>query len=490
MAVFDAGTIEAILRLRDEFTGVATQAKTLGDRLDRSGAAMGRAGSALTPLSLGVAALGVGALKAAIDFESSFAGVIKTVDDATDSMGRLTPVGEELRQGFRDLALEIPVSANELAGQLGIETQNIAGFTETMAKLGVTTNLSAEDAATALARLANVTGLPQTEFERLGSTVVALGNNLETTEAEIVMFGQRIAGAGAIVGLSEPQILAIGAAMSSVGIEAQAGGTAVQKALLTMNDAVIEGGEELARFADVSGQSVEQFAAGWRDDAGAQFTAFVEGLSAQGDRAGSVLTELIGADQRLQRAFLSLAQAGDLLSESMDLSADAWIENNALSKEAEIRFQTTSAQLTILWNTLKDVAVTLGDALMPMLRATVDVMQSTLVPALRVVVESFTGLPGWVQGTVVAFGGLVAVGGPMLLLFGQLSVALGTTATALGVTIPAGAGIGATALAVFTGAAKAAWAALTGPVGWVIAGITAIGGAFLLLRDDAEAATT
>ena len=356
MAVFDAGTIEAILRLRDEFTGVAqrvaTQAQTLGDRLDRSGAAMSRAGSALTPLSLGVAALGVGALKAAIDFESSFAGVIKTVDDAADSMGRLTPVGEELKQSFRDLALEIPVSANELAGigevagQLGIETQNIVGFTETMAKLGVTTNLSAEDAATALARLANVTGLPQTEFERLGSTVVALGNNLETTEAEIVMFGQRIAGAGAIVGLSEPQILAIGAAMSSVGIEAEAGGTAVQKALLTMNDAVIEGGEELARFADVSGQSVEQFAAGWRDDAGAQFTAFVEGLSAQGDRAGSVLTELIGADQRLQRAFLSLAQAGDLLSESMDLSADAWIENNALSKEAEIRFQTTSAQLT------------------------------------------------------------------------------------------------------------------------------------------------
>ena len=179
-----------------------------------------------------------------------------------------------------------------------------------------------------------------------------------------------------------------------------------------------------------------------------------------------------------------------ILSKHLELICLRRIENNALSKEAEIRFQTTSAQLTILSNTLKDVAVTLGEALMPMLRATVDVMQSTLVPALRVVVETFTSLPGGVQGTVVAFGGLVAVGGPMLLIFGQLSVALGTTATALGVTIPAGAGIGATALVVFTGAAKAAWAALTGPVGWVIAGITAIGGAFLLLRDDAEAATT
>ena len=465
MARFDAGTIEAVLRLRDEFTGVAkrvaTQAKTLGDRIERSGAAMGRAGSALAPLSLGVAALGVGALKAAIDFESSFAGVIKTVDDATDSMGRLTPVGEKLRQGFRDLALEIPVSANELAGigevagQLGIETQNIAGFTETMAKLGVTTNLSAQEAATALARLANVTGLPQTEFERLGSTVVALGNNLETTESEIVMFGQRIAGAGAIAGLSEPQILAIGGAMSSVGIEAEAGGTAVQKVLLTMNDAVAAGGAELARFADLSGQSVEQFAAGWRDNAGAQFTAFVEGLAAQGDQASAVLKELIGTDQRLQRAFLSLAQSGDTLRNAMSLANVAWVENTALAKEAEIRFQTTGAQLTILWNNVKDVAISLGDALLPTLKDTVGFLQESVVPVLRDAAEWFEDLSTTSKRLAAGFAALIVVATPVLFTLSTMAPLLSVIAGGFAAIVPSAAAAGAAVGASGTAAAKA-----------------------------------
>ena len=504
MAVFDAGTIEAILRLRDEFTGVAkrvaTQAQTLGDRIDRSGAAMSRAGSALTPLSIGVAALGVGALKAAIDFESSFAGVIKTVDDAADSMGRLTPVGEELKQSFRDLALEIPVSANELAGigevagQLGIETQNIVGFTETMAKLGVTTNLSAEEAATALARLANVTGLPQTEFERLGSTVVALGNNLATTESEIVMFGQRIAGAGAIAGLSEPQILAIGGAMSSVGIEAEAGGTAVQKALLTMNDAVAAGGAELVRFADLSGQSVEQFAAGWRDNAGAQFTAFVEGLAAQGDQASAVLKELIGTDQRLQRAFLSLAESGDTLRNAMSLANVAWVENTALAKEAEIRFQTTAAQLQLLWNNVKDVAISLGEALLPVLHDAVGFLQESVVPVLRDAAEWFSNLSPASKRLAAGFAALIVVATPVLFTLSTMAPVLSVIAGGFAALVPSAAAAGVAVGASGTAAAaarvrfdalfvassraavgaRAAWVSMLGPIAWVTAAIVGV----------------
>ena len=513
MARFDAGTIEAILRLRDEFTGVAkrvaTQAKTLGDRIDRSGAAMSRAGSALAPLSLGVAALGVGALKAAIDFESSFAGVIKTVDDATDSMGRLTPVGEALKQSFRDLALEIPISANELAGigevagQLGIETQNIAGFTETMAKLGVTTNLSAEEAATSLARLANVTGLPQTEFERLGSTVVALGNNLATTESEIVMFGQRIAGAGAIAGLSEPQILAIGAAMSSVGIEAEAGGTAVQKVLLTMNDAVAAGGAELVRFADLSGQSVEQFAAGWRDNAGAQFTAFVEGLAQQGDQASAVLKDLIGTDQRLQRAFLSLAESGDTLRNAMSLANVAWVENTALAKEAEIRFQTTSAELTILWNNVKDVAISLGDALLPTLKDAVGFLQESVVPVLRDAAKWFEDLSPASKRLAAGFAALIVVATPVLFTLSTMAPLLSVIARGFAAIVPraaaASAAVGASGAAAAASvgpmvaakiAARNMWRAISGPVGIAIAVITAAVGAFKLLKRHIDEGST
>ncbi len=114
------------------------------------------------------------------------------------------------------MSKEIPASASaiaevaEAAGQLGIEVPNILGFTRVMIDLGEATNLSSDEAATSLARLANITGMSQIDFDKLGSTIVALGNNLATTESEIVaMGGLRLAGAGSQIGLTEAQIMSL-----------------------------------------------------------------------------------------------------------------------------------------------------------------------------------------------------------------------------------------------------------------------------------------
>ena len=144
----------------------------------------------------GIAALGISKIASEIgqlggyifqtglQFESAFAGVEKTVD-ATDAEL------QEFRDGIREMSTEIPQTASEIAsvaeaaGQLGIKNEYLLGFTETMSNLGVATNMSATEAATSLARLANITQMPQENFDRLGSTIVDLGNNLATTESEI-----------------------------------------------------------------------------------------------------------------------------------------------------------------------------------------------------------------------------------------------------------------------------------------------------------------
>ena len=106
-----------------------------------------------------------------------------------------------LSKGIRQMAKEIPASASEIAevaaaaGQLGIATENILDFTRTTIDLGESTNLSAEQAATSPARLANITRMSQRNFDRLGSVIVALGNSLATMEAEITEMALRLAGA-------------------------------------------------------------------------------------------------------------------------------------------------------------------------------------------------------------------------------------------------------------------------------------------------------
>ena len=125
-----------------------------------------------------------------------------------------------------------------MGGQLGVPTQDLLAFTEAVAMLSVSTNLTSEAAATDFARISNITQEPLKNIDRMGSTVVALGNNFATTEREIVNFTTNIAGAGEIVGLTTSQIFAISTAFTSVGIEAEAGGTATQKVLLAINNAV------------------------------------------------------------------------------------------------------------------------------------------------------------------------------------------------------------------------------------------------------------
>ncbi|MGE0450836.1 MAG: phage tail tape measure protein, partial [Vicinamibacterales bacterium] len=408
---------------RDLAAATQQHAKTLEDAQKRlnsyaTGAKSIGAGMTVAVTAPIVAGFGL-ASKAAIDFESSFAGVRKTVDASDAEL-------QGLAKGFRDLAKEIPINVNELnrigesAGQLGIKTENILGFSKVMAELGVTTNLSSDQAATSLARLANITQMPQDQFDRLGSTVVGLGNTFATTESEIVDMGLRIAGAGEIAGLTEPQILAIGAAMSSVGMEAEAGGTAVQKVLNDMTAAVAAGGPKLEEFARTAGLSAADFATAYKQDAGNAFALFVEGLGRQGDQAFSTLDNLGLGNERVIRAFLSLGNAGDLLREALGRGSLEWERNTALVDEAGKRFGTTESKLTTLWNKATDVAITIGTAMAPAIEAAIGVGERA-IPVVEMLAQGFAALPPTAQMVVLGLFALTAAAGPLIYISGQMA---------------------------------------------------------------------
>lgn len=417
-------------------------------------------------------AAGLGlAAKAAIDWESAFTGVRKTVDGSDKEIAALEG---ELRQ----LARTLPSSHKEIAavaeaaGQLGIKRKDIAEFTKTMIDLGETTNLTAEDAATGLAKFSNIMGTSASDVDRLGSALVALGNDGASTEKDILEMALRIAGAGKQIHLSESQVLGFASALSSVGIEAEAGGSSISRVMVDIASAVNSGGEKLETFAQVAGLSADQFSEAFREDASGAILAFIKGLgnmSARGEDVFGVLDTLQLSEIRVRDALLRASSAAGVFENSLRVGSSAWIENNALTAEAEKRYGTTASRLQVSANQVKDALIDVGAAVVPMV--------ASVGQGFSDMVRWFQSLPGPLR-EVVTYAGLAAAGialiggaaliaGPKVLGFrenmrtmvadgGKASGALGKFGLFMSGPWGAAIGLGVTALGLFAAASGAA----------------------------------
>lgn len=357
---------------RESADGCATSIDRFGDRVKESANKADTLRDALTAAGV-IAALKKTAealeacVDASIEFESAMAGVAKTTDMTQAELG-------DMADAIQDLSTRIPATTTEIAGvaeaagQLGIAKDDILAFSEVMVNLGVATNLSSDEAASALAKFANVVGMSADNYERLGSTIVDLGNNFATTEADIVSMATRLSSTGAIIGLTEPQIMAIATALSSVGIEAEAGGSAISKLLKQFETMVATGSDKLESFASIAGMSAAEFSQKWGEDAVGALSAFINGLGeidAAGGSSVAVLDELGITEVRLSNAVQALASSHGILDKALSTADTAWQNNTALAKEAATRYETTESKLQMLSNACNNAKIAIGDKLTP-----------------------------------------------------------------------------------------------------------------------------
>lgn len=329
----------------------------------------------------------------AIAFESEMAAVKRTVG-GDDSF--INELGSE----FKELSTEIPITTQELAqiaataGQLGVEKSKVKQFTEVMAKLATTTDLTADEAATMLAQFANITGVD--DYERLGATIADLGDSTATTASKVVEMSQGMAAAASVAGFQPTDIMALAAAVGSLGIESQAGSTAMSQLISTLYKAT-ETGDQLKEFAAVAGMSAEEFKQSWGQDAVGTMDKFISGLNDVGRNGKSaivILDELGINNVRQQKAILGLANAEGLLSGTIGKANTAWKENTALNDKANIMYNTTESKLVMMQNAFSNVQVAIGDAFTPAIGAAADAVTDLLVP----VADFIEDHPALVQG--------------------------------------------------------------------------------------------
>ena len=362
--------VKGVRESTSAYQGLASQLKNTGKGIKEVGESIDTITKPIQYASTALAAGGVASAKFAIDFEDSFAGVKKTVDATPEQLAKI-------KQGIIDLSTtgidgrgaipQTTTELNELAaagGQLGISQENIIDFTEVMAQMGSATNLVGEEGAATLARFQNVMGVGQNEIRNIGSAIVDLGNHSATTESEIAEMALRMGKYGSSVRMSAADVLGYSAALSSLGIEAQMGGSAIGRTWLSIETAVASGGEGLTKFAKYSGKSAEEFKEQWNTDSSGAFNGLLKGLQSAENLTVALDDLGINNTQDIQ-AMMALVNGYDLVTESVNRSNTAYQENTALQEEFNAKNETTASKLANTKNNIIEAARSIGETMLP-----------------------------------------------------------------------------------------------------------------------------
>nr|DAH18703.1 MAG TPA: minor tail protein [Caudoviricetes sp.] len=427
----DTAEIEAEIRkLSSRFYQLGVDCEKAGKIMQTVGQNTKALGGFMTRyITTPVVAAGTGIVKTAMDTEEAFAGVEKAIGGTAEEMAAI-------QDSIVDMSKRKPFDVTEIAdvvqtaGQLGVAKDNVISFTEAVLDLGaVSSDLDAATAAEQMAKYFNIAGLDTSEenVRAFTSTVFELGNTTATSEGAILEMSMRIAAAGHQVGMTDADILGLAATLSSVGLEAQAGGSAISKLLSRIDVAVATGSAEIKDFAKIAGMSVDDFVAVWQDAPTTALGNFINGLAQMSDEGISsiaVLEDMGLSELRLRDTILRTVNANDLFNETMAASNKEWKSANSLSNSAAKRYDTTKNKLKLLLNNLKAVALQFADAIMPTLDKWIEKIGEW--------VEKFEGMSDGAKASLTKFAAISALIGPALKLFGGGILTIGKGVSAFG----------------------------------------------------------
>ena len=294
------------------------------------------------------------------ELEKGFIEVSKTTGITGDALKELEDDIFDLATSMAGVSIEELQGVAATAGQLGIQgSKDILEFTRVITMMGTATDLTAEQAAEAMAGLGKSLGVPIEEFERLGSTIDKVSDNSNASAANLVEYAQRIAGVGKTFGLTADEVIAFGATLKDVGISAELGGTALGKVMLEML-------KDTEAFAKASGVSFDEFSDLVQNEPVKALETFISALGKL-DKSARIkaLDDLGLKSSGVTQTMLKLADATDTLSKNLNTANTEWKTNTALMKSYTTASSGFDAQMETLKNQIKELGYKIGKDLLP-----------------------------------------------------------------------------------------------------------------------------
>lgn len=410
--------------------------ENLGNKIYDMGAKIEGVGRSLTNnVTVPMSVIGGYCVNQATDFDTSLANLNKTADLTRDQLKALGDAALDASTTSPVTAAQI-VNAEALGAQLGITTDNLKSFSDVANGLDIATNMDMETAATEMAQFANITSMGQDKLSNYGSTIVDLGNHLATTESDISHMSLRLAGMTTTANFTQAEILGMAGAMSSLGIKAEAGGSAMTQIVSNITKEVANGSGAVEEYARVSGMSADEFAAKWQSSPMEALEALIDGinrLSNEGQATDVTLTQLGIKSIRQADVMRRLSGNTDVLHEAIGRANSAWQDNTALTEEVDKRNESLESRFQTLKNKVDESAIKLGGPLAEALLDVADDM-SPVIDGIADACQAFADMDSGTQGTILALAGVAAAAGPVLTVTGKITQGVGNVITAFGKT--------------------------------------------------------
>ena len=311
------------------------------------GTLLGTMANPLTLVALGITAIGgalVGSAQAAAAWETSMTGVAKTT-------GLAGPELQKLSQDLLQMSTTVPLAASELAsiaaagGSLGIAGDQLAGFTEVAAQMGVGFEMAADQAATAGAKILNAFGKEMSvdNLRSLGSVVNTMGDSFAATEPQVLEFLNRASFLNATMGQSIPQVAALGTTLISTGLEAEVAATGI-KSMLNMLTSETSKTGGMDNWAKLMGTSVDELKQKVATDLNSTLIETANKIAAIEDPVERFQAAVTAAGSEGAPALLKLAGQQDNYTKALGLTNSEWEKASSLQKTFDAQAGTVNSQ--------------------------------------------------------------------------------------------------------------------------------------------------
>lgn len=386
----------------DKVTSIGTSVKNVGTKMT-------------TGLTLPIAAVGTVAGKMSLDFEDALAKVSTIADTTEVSM-------EDLGASITNLSNETGIAASDIAENVynaisaGQSTGDAVAFVENATKLAKAGFTESADALDVLTTIMNAYGMEAEDVSKVSDVLIQTQNLGKTTVDELSSSMGKIIPTANASNVSLEQVASGYAIMTANGI-ATAESTTYMNSML--NELATTGSTSADVLKNKTGKSFSELM-----DEGYSLADVLEIVNEGAEEQSLQFSDMFSSSEAAKAGLVLLGDGADVFNDTLaEMESSSGATDTAFDK-----MQTTSNELGIMWNQIKNTLIDLGDALMEVLMPIIESAKSSI----ESFTQWFTNLDDSTKEMIVKVGLFVAALGPVITIVGQIIVFVGNVISAFG----------------------------------------------------------